>query len=310
MGGSKKALVFLAVTGVCVAALPWLSWITAFSRGPGLSRAVVVSHRGNGFGFPENTVEAVNAAARNGFRSEIDVRLTADKRAVVFHDATIDTPPCRGLISELSSAQLASCGLPFLENFSNFTNRHLVGLMVHVKGQSSDLINLVFAHVGPGDVVFIDSGNAPKGYLQAVRDASAASPGARITYCAHGVEDVDAVKPYLRWGDGFSLSTAHLWRDELFRKAFRASHGVVTSFGGGHGISDRVAAEGIPLALYETDFPNEVVTGSIATPPSQLPYVLFAFPIIITALVLVLTSWCLSEPPASPRYLLLDELAY
>lgn len=307
----KSSLILLGVIGICVAVLPWLSWLTAYSNGPGLSRSVVVAHRGNGFGYPENTVEGVQAAALNGFRSEIDVRLTQDKEIVVFHDFEINLGACRGAISDLNSSLLAACGVPFLENFSNFTNRHLVGLEIHVKGQSHDLISLVFSHVGPGDVVFVDSADAKREYLQSVSDAGSANPSVRTIFDAKSVRDVDMVEPYMRMGDGIALSTTHLWKDELFTKAFRKSHGVVTSYGGGSLMNDRIIAEGIPLTLYETDFPNDVVTGSGAIPPLQWPYVLFAFPIIITALVMILTLWCLSESTNSRRpYRILNNLVF
>ena len=298
----KRAFIFFGVLGLCVAVIPWLSWLTAYSYGPGFPRSVVVAHRGNGFGHPENTIEGVRAAALNGFRSEIDVHLTADGEIVVFHDFTIHSGACQGAISSLESTLLASCGVPFLNNFSDYTNRYLVGLMIHVKGHSQPLINAVLEHIGAGDIVFIDSVNAPIEYIQAVSRESSHNPGVRIIYWVESLDDFDTVEPYMRIGDGVALSTAHLWKgDALFEKSFKVSHGMITSFRGGIGVNDRMIAEGMPLAFYETDFPNEVVTGSAVYPPPQVPYVFFAFPIIITAFVITLTIRCLPEDPISER---------
>lgn len=48
---------------------------------------LVISHRGNGFGHLENTIDAFSAAARAGVAGvELDVRLTQDNVPVILHD--------------------------------------------------------------------------------------------------------------------------------------------------------------------------------------------------------------------------------
>lgn len=300
--GKKHWLIFLGITGVCVAVIPWLSWLTAYSYGPGLPRSVVISHRGNGFGHPENTVEAVEAAALNGFKSEIDVHLTKDEKIVVFHDFTVDSGNCRGKISELQSAALTLCDIPLFDLFSNYTNRHFVGLVVHVKGHSQSLINKVLGKLGPGDSVFIDSVNSPKAYIKSVHEASLTNPAVQIIYNVQSEEDVEMIEPYIRLGDCIGLSTRHMWRESsLFTKSFKVSHGMVGSHGGGYRVNDRMMVEGIPLAFYETDFPNEVVTGSVARPPPEIPYILFAFPILVTSFLIGVYFACLPEKNISRK---------
>lgn len=50
-----------------------------------------IAHRGlHGPGRPENSIEAFEAAAAAGYGIELDVQLTADAEALVFHDATLD----------------------------------------------------------------------------------------------------------------------------------------------------------------------------------------------------------------------------
>ena len=51
----------------------------------------VIGHRGAGAGAPENTLAAFRlAAAQSAPWVELDVRLSADRRCVVFHDETLD----------------------------------------------------------------------------------------------------------------------------------------------------------------------------------------------------------------------------
>ena len=53
--------------------------------------AAPVAHRGlHGPGAPENALAAIDAAARAGYGVEIDVQLSADGEAMVFHDAALD----------------------------------------------------------------------------------------------------------------------------------------------------------------------------------------------------------------------------
>ena len=57
------------------------------SPGPA-PRPAVISHRGNGFGFPENSLKAFAAAVAAGLDGvELDVHLSRDRIAVVHHDA-------------------------------------------------------------------------------------------------------------------------------------------------------------------------------------------------------------------------------
>ncbi|MGL4513487.1 MAG: glycerophosphodiester phosphodiesterase family protein [Lacipirellulaceae bacterium] len=75
---------------------------------PLMGRTMVMGHRGGGFLAPENTL----AAIRKGFEVgadliEIDIHLTADGHAVVFHDSTLDrTTDGMGPIAALTLAQV------------------------------------------------------------------------------------------------------------------------------------------------------------------------------------------------------------
>jgi len=53
--------------------------------------AFTYAHRGLwGGDIPENSLRAFEAAAREGVGCELDVRVTADRKLVVFHDATLE----------------------------------------------------------------------------------------------------------------------------------------------------------------------------------------------------------------------------
>jgi len=52
---------------------------------------LIISHRGNGNVYPENTIEACDEAIQQGAGAlEVDIRLTADRQIVVFHDFRLE----------------------------------------------------------------------------------------------------------------------------------------------------------------------------------------------------------------------------
>lgn len=72
------------------------------------ARPLVVAHRGASEEFPEHTLAAYRAAARDGADGiECDVRLTADHHLVCVHDRRVDrTSDGRGVVSALELARL------------------------------------------------------------------------------------------------------------------------------------------------------------------------------------------------------------
>lgn len=77
-----------------------LSWITARP----------VAHRGlhdKARGFIENSLSAAEAAADAGYPIELDIQISADGEAMVFHDFTLDRlTAAKGAVSALSAAEL------------------------------------------------------------------------------------------------------------------------------------------------------------------------------------------------------------
>ena len=80
------------------------------SRNPLLDpeRRLVIAHRGNQVGAPENTVDALRQAVDLGVDAlEFDVRMTRDRVPVVIHDGTVDrTTDGRGPVNSFTLADL------------------------------------------------------------------------------------------------------------------------------------------------------------------------------------------------------------
>ena len=78
----------------------------------GQKKIICIAHRGDWHSFPENSAEAVNAAAEYDAVS-IDVRLTSDGKPILMADETIDRmlvdgegKPVSGNVSSFTLAQL------------------------------------------------------------------------------------------------------------------------------------------------------------------------------------------------------------
>lgn len=86
-----------------------------------LPQPVIFAHRGASAHAPENTISAFELAlAQNADAIELDVKLSADGRAVVIHDPTVDrTTGSQGRVKDLSFTQLRSldAGSFFSENY-------------------------------------------------------------------------------------------------------------------------------------------------------------------------------------------------
>ena len=73
-----------------------------------ISQPVIFAHRGASAHAPENTLAAFELAlTQNADAIELDVKLSADGRAVVIHDSTVDrTTGSQGRVKDLTFAQL------------------------------------------------------------------------------------------------------------------------------------------------------------------------------------------------------------
>ena len=166
-----------------------------------------IAHRGlHGPGAPENSREAIRAAAEAGYGIEIDVQLTADGRAAVFHDATLDRMTARtGRIRDLPAAELAAIPLagggtiPMLEDA--LAAAGAAPVLIEVKDQSGDLSA---AGVGPLEAAVARAAAAHGGpvavmsfnphAVQALRYLAPDLPRG-LTTCAFAPEDWPGVPP-------------------------------------------------------------------------------------------------------------------
>lgn len=112
--GILGGLVVLAALFYFFAVMP------RFSRKKDIRRFATYkyAHRGlHGGGVAENSLTAFRLAAEAGFGIELDVRLTKDSEAVVFHDATLDrVTGFSGRVIDFESAELKTMKLSETED--------------------------------------------------------------------------------------------------------------------------------------------------------------------------------------------------
>lgn len=85
---------------------------------------VVVAHRGDHVELPENSVAAIEKAAKDGADyAEIDLRTTNDGRIVLMHDGTVDRMTAsKGKVESFSFAELTAMSLRATKNPRPFTD--------------------------------------------------------------------------------------------------------------------------------------------------------------------------------------------
>lgn len=97
-----------------------------------LPQPVIFAHRGASAHAPENTLAAFELAlTQNADAIELDVKLSADGRAVVIHDPTVDrTTGSHGRVKDLSLEQLRSLNAG--RNFSERSDGEKIPLLEEV----------------------------------------------------------------------------------------------------------------------------------------------------------------------------------
>ena len=103
----------------------------------------VIAHRGAGFEFDENTVEACRQSYERGIRGyEVDVRRTKDGRLVLMHDADVSrTTAGTGKVEEMTWSEIQSLRtknhgvpVPSIEDlFAYFKDKSDIYLMLEMK---------------------------------------------------------------------------------------------------------------------------------------------------------------------------------
>ena len=113
-----------------------------------LPQPIIFAHRGASAHAPENTLAAFELAlAQNADAIELDVKLSADGRAVVIHDQTVDrTTGSRGRVPNLSFTQLRA-----LDAGVFFSDKH--------RGERIPLLEEVFEAVGKRTFINVELTN-------------------------------------------------------------------------------------------------------------------------------------------------------
>jgi glycerophosphoryl diester phosphodiesterase len=104
----------------------------------------IIGHKGACGYAPENTLTSFNTAIETGcVRTELDVRLTADKQVVVIHDSTVDrTTNRRGAVKSFSLEELQKLrceGDQFIPTLQQVVNlcKGKIGLQIELKEENT-----------------------------------------------------------------------------------------------------------------------------------------------------------------------------
>lgn len=188
----------LKALGIClVAAYGSASWAQSPPDPSLLARLqppLVAAHRGGEFGLPNTLVQFATALeSRDADILEMDLRLTADNRVVIYHDETLDKRTnCHGQVESMTYAELIQCRRSNGERIPLFSD-----VLVLVRGQ-----RLVSAELKSHDMVepvinAIMDANASKWvYLQIQNDrhrydaVRAVAPSVVMMFKAKTTDDV------------------------------------------------------------------------------------------------------------------------
>lgn len=131
-------------------------------RSPKCRQLFVVAHRGNGFGAPENSREAVRKAIAAGVPViETDIRVSEDEQLFILHDEKLErTTSGQGKIKNLNSAELGSVLLKNEETLPRFQDfyelaRGKAVLYLHFKTDAiKEVAKWIAAYGSFDDVLF------------------------------------------------------------------------------------------------------------------------------------------------------------
>ena len=134
-------------------------------RDPQCRTTHVVAHRGNGFGAPENSREAISRAIEHEiFFVEIDLRKSADGKIFVIHDHNLsNTTNRKGDIRKMTSSELADVFLANGEHLPRFEDMYAVSraqviLVLDFKNNFiEEMTEWIHMHGSFNDVIFYAS---------------------------------------------------------------------------------------------------------------------------------------------------------
>lgn len=109
---------------------------------------MITTHRGRNTDFRENTIKAFDHALELGAEAvECDLRLTLDKKIVVYHDRKIIVRDKKVTISKTPLSYFAKEGLVTIDELFNYVKRKNIPFYLEVKSSSQILTECVIEKI-------------------------------------------------------------------------------------------------------------------------------------------------------------------
>ena len=235
------------------------------------SAAVTIyAHRGRGFGHPDNSVDAVRAAASAGFPSEIDVVLSSAGTPHVVHDAKLG----EGDVRDSTDAELALNGILTLAAFLPQLSATRP-VMIHVKGynyrapmtytravKATTAVQAAAGRDGAGDSLFV---SARRLRIERAADFQVLP----VLFNVETTSDARFVdREWLRKQDGYALSTTRAWTKSGLVSYVTGASRNLDVYVPDAGQPANPHVYGLPATSIEADFPQKA--GRTRSVPSIL----------------------------------------
>jgi glycerophosphoryl diester phosphodiesterase len=208
---------------------------------------MVVAHRGASTEQAENTIEAFEAAIDAGADAvEFDVRMTADRHAVVMHDPDVSrTTNGTGLVSEMTLEQIRKLGVPTLDEALRCLSGR-VAADIEIKNLPGE----------PGHTP--DREPAVEATLAALDAVAYASPVIISSFNPASIAHSRALRPEVPTG---LLTEYEVDADEALARATQHGHPWVLPFvskvlDAGNDFAARVHSSGALLGVWIADDPD------------------------------------------------------
>ena len=210
-------------------------------------RPMVVAHRGASLEQPENTIAAFEAAIDAGADAvEFDVRMTADRHAVVMHDPDVSrTTDGSGIVSEMTLDEVVGLGIPTLDE-----------ALRCLSGRAAVDIEIKNAPDEPGYTP--DAEPAVEATLSALDDVGFSGPVIVSSFNPRSIAHSRALRPDVPTG---LLTWFDLDADDALAQATGQGHPWVLPFvtkvlEADDGLGDRVRGAGALLGVWIADDPD------------------------------------------------------
>lgn len=220
---------------------------------------VVVAHRGASSTYPENTLEAFEAAIELGAPVvELDVRLSADGVPVVMHDPDVSrTTHGTGFVHDLRADDLVALA-PRDDGAAHIpTLRRALSLLSGRAGVALEIKNL------PGDPAFDpDHESIAEAALTVVAECRFAGPVLVVSFNPGSIAFARATAPEVATG---LLITDSIAPDEALPHVTEAGHDLLLPgsrglFAVGRGFVDRAHDAGVRVGTWTVDDPERFAT--------------------------------------------------